>query len=98
MKRFNYSKHASRRVLGRGLTHGQINYYRKNNLLVKCFDDGEESHYLGYIFEKQDYYLFVINDKINELVTCMQLKFAKRADAYSDDFKIEAYNLSMGNS
>jgi hypothetical protein len=95
MKKFKYTTHSANRVRQRGLSDEIINYYRKNNLLVKSFDDDNEHHFLAYIEEQSAYYLFVINKKTNELVTCMELKYASRSRTVSQHLKIEAYNLTM---
>lgn len=84
------------RIHERGLSYSLINFYRKNDLFVKCFDDGIESHYIAYVDEQNDYYLLVIKNDTNEGVTCMKLIYSKRANSISEDFKIEAYNKSMG--
>lgn len=95
MKNFKYTPHSQNRVIERGLDFDLINYYRKNELLVKCFSIENENHYVAYIYEKQDYYIFVINNKTNSMITCMRLKYASRAGAYSKDCMLEAYNLSV---
>lgn len=93
---FTYSQHSADRIRERGLSHDMLNYYFKNGLFVKCFEDDKETHFVAFISEMSDYYLLVVNSKINEVVTCMQLKYAGRCNCVSRHFKTEAYELSMG--